>query len=103
MVEDRFRETLRRVIISSLLMWLAIHGAQSLETPGAAEMLTGSLMIAGLAGLPLLLLWPWFRDWRRHERQRRPPRAERRYQTLVGVEIVALCAMLIVLLMFFRA
>jgi membrane protein implicated in regulation of membrane protease activity len=102
MVEDRFREALRRVIISSLLMWLAIHGAQSLETPGA-EMLTGSLMIAGLTALPLLLLWPWFRDWLRHERHRRPPRAERRYQALVGVEIVALCAMLIVLLMFFRA
>lgn len=100
MAQDRHRQIIRRVIVSSLLVWLAIHGAQSLDSPGVAAVLTGSLMIGGLAALPLFVLWPWLIGYLRHERRCPQSASERRYQALVSIEIIALCAMLIVLLVY---
>lgn len=101
MAKENHREIIRRVIVSSLVVWLAIHAARTLDAPGVSDMLTGSLYVAGLAALPAIVLWPWLRGYLRHERRCPQSDAERRYQALISFEIVALCAMLILLLLIF--
>jgi hypothetical protein len=98
----RNRQINRRVILSSLAIWLAIQLSQALEPIGTTAALAGPLMLIGLMALPLLALWPWLKGRFVEKSTGCDPderRGEEPHQILVSLEILALSGMLFFLLM----
>lgn len=99
MVDERHRATNRRAIATAFGVWavcqvLVYSGANSVAGVSADW-----LAIAGLAVLPFVLSWTWF-----SRRLRCPPNVGKRsakeaqHENLVSLEIAALSAMLIYLM-----
>jgi hypothetical protein len=101
MTYERHRQINRRVILSSLLIWLAIQLTQAFEPLGSVAALTEPLMIIGLTALPVLVLWPWLKGrflWKGVDTEQDQRRALEPHQILVSLEILALSGMLFFLL-----
>lgn len=91
----------RSAIYSSLLIWLAVQFTQLLKPQGVPVFKSDSIVVAGLIALPVLLSWPWLKDFlfKVADDDPQQPRSDRQHQRLVTVEIVALSFMLLFLLL----
>ena len=87
----------RRAICSALSIWLAVQLAQLLKPVGISMLGPPSLLILGLLMYPVLLLWPLLRSnpTGRFNGEPAESASDRRLNTLISVEVVALCSILI--------
>ena len=112
MSSDRHIRTTRRTIYGSLLVWMAVQFTQILKPFGVPAFVPGSLVMAGLVALPVFLLWPWLKDSFLEPDRGNPedlmsedplledPKRHQHMRTLVRFEILALCAMLLLILFY---
>lgn len=102
MALDTDRHLTRRAIFGSLTIWLAVQFAHLLKPFGIPPFFSSSLLYAGLAVFPLLLLWPWMKDLLLNGRSKsssRDPGEEGYLNMMVNFEIVVLSAMLLLLIL----
>ena len=110
MSSSRHIRTTRRAICGSLLVWMAVQFMQILKPFGVPAFVPGSLVMAGLVALPVFLLWPWLKDSFLKPDRSKPEgpmpedplledqERDQHMRTLVRFEILALCAMLLLIL-----
>jgi len=96
---ERYRQTNRWVICSSLLIWgaaLLVEGFYSFENSGVVN---SSLVIAGLSVLLFIVAWPWVKKHLTGDECSGRRYSDQPHQVLVNLEILALSGMLIFLLL----
>ena len=110
MSSSRHIRTTRRAIYGSLLVWMAVQFTLILKPFGVPAFVPGSLVMAGLVAFPVFLLWPWLKDSFLEPDRGNPEEPipedplledQERNQylgTLVRFEVLALCAMLLLIL-----
>lgn len=87
----------RRAICGALSIWMAVQLAQLLKPIGISILAPPAILVVGLIAYPVLLLWPLLKRLLTGPRPIEPQESadERRFDTLISVEVVALSSILI--------